>query len=898
MPRVFALLELTSSSASLPLPPTQALLGATTSFATAAPRTVNAYAAFERGGEVKPWQYQSRPLGAEDVEIKISHCAICSADTQSMDGGYGPAPYPCVAGHEMVGQVTLVGSAVKHLAVGDRAGVGAQLWACLNKDKERPCVDGKTSLVRVLSTQLSTAALDKHPQSQQRGITLDLGFSAFRVPHEQLIKDGNVAIENTDVQITLVDCPGHASLFKTILGGARIIDMVLLVVDAQKGLQPQTIESLLVAELTVAHHVIIALNKVDLLLPESGRAVRIRSLEAEIRSVLDSRFPRLRGQSVPIVAVAASPADEGKGSGINRDGSGTSSADAVGISNLVETIRSHLYLPERDPMGPFSLAIDHCFAIQGNGTILTGTVLSGSIKVNDEVEIPSLQVVKKVKSMQMFKQSVTSATQGDRVAIRVNGLDASLVERGMAITPHSLPYVTQVVVPVHQIAFFQGTCKSGAKFHATINHTTVVAVATFFSSMRDDKFASKAQFEPLGLYEYVAQIEPIADTNSEGKSDLKAAEEEDKEIKRASYFALLQFDQPVLCPRDALVICSRLDLDPKKFACRLAFHGRIQAVVSASSDPVTSSPSLKTTDAGTNHVHVSMDSLRIGKVKSRKGSVDKAIGTKDSIRDVIAHNMFSKDVDWSVYTNVIVLLETSRRLGKILGPFGKTDKFRIAMLDSASGGGTSDSMPITGESIVLRFIKLMVLKSMNSTPKGKGGGNKRSAQGATSNSNKQKPSRNLLQVADVLYPEAFVAPQLGSRSENAPENEPQLTSTAPDTNAVDDASELMNATSSIDLQRLPRGKIERLKGETTVDHRNPFAIVSGLFTTEQDAVAAAGRSVVCFATTSAASETKEERGEIEKPFGKAGKVRVVFTKNGGTSAQVGDGVVLLSEDKH
>uniref|UniRef100_K3WNJ5 Elongation factor Tu, chloroplastic n=1 Tax=Globisporangium ultimum (strain ATCC 200006 / CBS 805.95 / DAOM BR144) TaxID=431595 RepID=K3WNJ5_GLOUD len=584
------------------------------------------------------------------------------------------------------------------------AALGARAFVNVNVGVLGHVDSGKTSLVRVLSTQLSTAALDKHPQSQQRGITLDLGFSAFRVPHEQLIKDGSAAIENTDIQITLVDCPGHASLFKTILGGARIIDMVLLVVDAQKGLQPQTIESLLVAELAVAHHVVIALNKVDLLLPESEREVRIRSLETEIQRVLDAKFPRLRGQNVPIVAVAAAPADsadEAKDNNTNRVGDDTPFTDAVGISTLVETIRSHLYLPERNPTGPFSLAIDHCFAIQGNGTILTGTVLSGSVKVNDEVEIPSLQVVKKVKSMQMFKQSVTSATQGDRVAIRVNGLDASLVERGMAITPHSMPYVTQVVVPVHQIAFFQGTCKSGAKFHATINHTTVVAIATFFSPMHGAKFTTKTQFEPLRLYEYVAQIEPIADANS-GGSDLKAVEE-GKEIKSVSYFALLQFDQPVLCPRDALVICSRLDLDPKKFACRLAFHGHVQAIVTASSDSVAASSSLKTTSAGTDYVYASIDSLRIGKVKSREGNVDKVITTKDSsIRDVIAHSMFLKDVDWSVYTNAIVLLKTSRRLGKILGPFGKTGKFRVAMLDSTDDGGTSDAMPVAGEPIVLR----------------------------------------------------------------------------------------------------------------------------------------------------------------------------------------------------
>jgi alcohol dehydrogenase (NADP+) len=104
-----------------------------------APRTVNAYAAFDAKGEVKPWQYQSRPLGPEDVEIKISHCGICGSDIHTMEGGWGPAPYPCVVGHEIVGEITLAGANVKALAVGDRVAVGAQVWACLNKNPEEPC---------------------------------------------------------------------------------------------------------------------------------------------------------------------------------------------------------------------------------------------------------------------------------------------------------------------------------------------------------------------------------------------------------------------------------------------------------------------------------------------------------------------------------------------------------------------------------------------------------------------------------------------------------------------------------------------------------------------------------------------------------------------------------------
>ena len=101
---------------------------------------------------------------------------------------------------------------------------------------------GKTSLVKALSTHLSTAALDKSTQSRQRGMTLDLGFSCFFLDMPQSWRD--MFKGKSQLQITLVDCPGHASLIRTIIGGAQIIDLVLLVVDAVKGWQAQTTECL------------------------------------------------------------------------------------------------------------------------------------------------------------------------------------------------------------------------------------------------------------------------------------------------------------------------------------------------------------------------------------------------------------------------------------------------------------------------------------------------------------------------------------------------------------------------------------------------------------------------------------------------------------------------------
>lgn len=133
---------------------------------------------------------------------------------------------------------------------------------------------GKTSLAKVLSNVASTAAFDKSKQSQERGITLDLGFSSFKVPIPDHLND-KTNIET--LQYTLVDCPGHASLIRTIIGGAQIVDMLLLVIDATKGIQTQTGECIVVGELT-CNKLIVVINKIDLIPLEN----RTKSVEKVI----------------------------------------------------------------------------------------------------------------------------------------------------------------------------------------------------------------------------------------------------------------------------------------------------------------------------------------------------------------------------------------------------------------------------------------------------------------------------------------------------------------------------------------------------------------------------------------------------------------------------------------
>mmetsp|Transcript_38659 Transcript_38659/g.99934 ORF Transcript_38659/g.99934 Transcript_38659/m.99934 type:complete len:687 (-) Transcript_38659:15-2075(-) len=321
---------------------------------------------------------------------------------------------------------------------------------------------GKTSLCRALSTITSTASLDKHPQSQERGITLDLGFSAFSSDAPEHFK----AAGYESMQFCLVDCPGHASLIKTVIGGAQIIDLCILVIDANKGIQAQTAECLVIAEI-LANQLVIVLNKVDMI----AEAKRQKTLDKIIKSLRGVFAQTAFGANLPFACVSASPAaDPGN--------------PALGVPELVELLKSKLEVPKRDPSGPFMFSFDHAFAIKGQGTVMTGTVLSGSVKPGMPIVVPALGEAgrgKKVRSLQMFKQPVQEAIQGDRVAMCVAALDAKELERGIVIAEKfPLPTLDACICVVNRLSYFKAAVLTKAKFHVTLGHQTVMATAHFF----------------------------------------------------------------------------------------------------------------------------------------------------------------------------------------------------------------------------------------------------------------------------------------------------------------------------------------------------------------------------------------------------------------------------------
>ncbi|GLC39063.1 hypothetical protein PLESTB_001289600 [Pleodorina starrii] len=537
---------------------------------------------------------------------------------------------------------------------------------------------GKTSLVAALSTQLSTAALDKHPQSKERGITLDLGFSAFTAP----LPDHLAHLPYDELQFTLVDCPGHASLIRTIIGGAQIIDMMVLVIDITKGLQTQTAECLVVGEVATSR-MVVALNKVDQLQPEEERP---RAVRRAIKR-LSQTFAMTKFVGVHMVPVSAKP-------------DGQTDRPPLGVDDLKAALVAMVPPAPRVVAGPFLFAIDHCFPIRGQGSVLTGTVLQGSISLNDPLELPALRQTRPVKSMQMFRAPVQRVVQGDRVGICVTQLDPGLIERGLACSPGTVPTFRGAVAAVEKIRFYAGRVPSRAKFHVAVGHSTVMAEMTFFGTTDGEGGSRETALaalvanlnamalagSPMGfdaerdyLYQdelYGLEGRPLAAAAAASASaaaqasvregeDVEA-EEEARERHFGPQWVLLKFDQPITAPKDALVIGAKFDGETHGEACRLAFYGRLVSLV----DP--SRPE-------------ELARLRLFKVKSRSGTIERL---QPDGATAIVRGLIKKESDVAVFLGLKVTTGRGEQ-GVIEGSFGKSGKLKVYFAGGLAAGGRS-----------------------------------------------------------------------------------------------------------------------------------------------------------------------------------------------------------------
>jgi len=536
---------------------------------------------------------------------------------------------------------------------------------------------GKTSLAKALSTHLSTAALDKTPQSQERGITLDLGFSAFFMRPPTHLQDRYDAI-----QVTLVDCPGHASLIRTIIGGACIIDLMLLVIDSSKGIQTQTAECLVIGEI-LTEKMMVVLNKIDLLPDPLEKS--LAKVEKNLRAVFaNTKF----GKDVPMCAVCANPAssDDLK----VKDGAASSSSNGSErkppqVQKLLDALWRHLDEPARplaSPSIPFLFSVDHCFGIKGQGTVLTGTVLQGQVSLNSMIELPDLKIERKVKSMQRFKRPVDVARQGDRVGICVTQLDSKLVERGLVCTPGSVQSYDSVIAVVDKVRFFKQSCLNKAKFHVSIGHATAMATAHFFGGpplsypsaaqpkSKDGSASSSSASSASSSSSSSSSTSSTAASSSSSPLVATVAPEMQfdfdreyawrdellpisKDVQPYTQFAVLEFEKPVQAPLQSILIGSRLDADIHQNSCRIAFQGRLVTGIKWS-DPVERSK------------------LKVYKLKERVGSIDRVADE----RTIIGRDLFTKGTDMSQFINMKVVLEANGQEGRIESAFGQGGKFK------------------------------------------------------------------------------------------------------------------------------------------------------------------------------------------------------------------------------
>ncbi|EAL72543.1 hypothetical protein DDB_G0270386 [Dictyostelium discoideum AX4] len=499
---------------------------------------------------------------------------------------------------------------------------------------------GKTSLAKALSTNLSTASLDKSPASQERGITLDLGFSSFQIKKDKLAENNNNNNDNNNnIQITLVDCPGHASLIKTIIGGSQIIDMMFLVIDIVKGIQTQTAECIVIGEITCKKGIII-LNKIDQI-PVESRKEKIEQVSSKLRKALEKTCFK---DSLIIPFSATGGSSSGGGSNSNK-------IEPIGIDLLTKELLNFINIPKREAKGDLLFEFDHCFQIKGQGTILTGTVLRGSIEVNQIIQIPQLNIEKKVKSMQMFHKPIKKAIQGDRVGVCITQLDSSLLERGLVCSNNSIPLLSSALISIEKVRFYKQQVNSKQQFHITIGHSTVIGTITLFSSNIIEPFNSIKEY----IYEDTLHATTI-NTSSNDNNTINSNNVENKEsfYPVGSQFALIKFDHPILCPLNSVVIGSKLDVNLDSTGCRIAFHGNLLEGIDD-----TNKQSL-------------FSKLKIYKNKSKQGQVER-IHNENTI---IGKNLFKKDSDISSFIGMKVLFETGE-IGILDSSFGKTGKVKI-----------------------------------------------------------------------------------------------------------------------------------------------------------------------------------------------------------------------------
>ncbi|WP_158844870.1 elongation factor Tu [Saccharothrix deserti] len=283
---------------------------------------------------------------------------------------------------------------------------------------------GKTTLTAAISKVLHDKfpdlnpftpfdQIDKAPEEKQRGITISIAHIEYQTANRHYAH---------------VDCPGHADYIKNMITGAAQMDGAILVVAATDGPMPQTKEHVLLARQVGVPYIVVALNKADMVDDEEI----LELVELEVRELLSEyEFP---GDDLPVVRVSALKALEGDAEWGEK------------LIGLMDAVDENIPEPEREVDRPFLMPVEDVFTITGRGTVVTGRIERGIIKVNEEVEIVGIKETSKkttVTSIEMFKKFLDEGRAGDNAALLLRGIKREEVERGMVIvkpgttTPHT-----------------------------------------------------------------------------------------------------------------------------------------------------------------------------------------------------------------------------------------------------------------------------------------------------------------------------------------------------------------------------------------------------------------------------------------------------------------------------
>ena len=282
---------------------------------------------------------------------------------------------------------------------------------------------GKTTLTAAITMVLAEAGggtakgydeIDSAPEEKARGIT---------------ISTAHVEYETENRHYAHVDCPGHADYVKNMITGAAQMDGAILVVNAADGPMPQTREHILLARQVGVPALVVFLNKVDQVDDEE----LLELVEMEVRELLSSYdFP---GDDIPIVAGSALAAVEGRDENIGKEN----------ILELMAAVDEYIPTPDRPVDQPFLMPIEDVFSISGRGTVVTGRVERGIVKVGEEIEIVGIRDTTKTTctGVEMFRKLLDQGQAGDNVGVLLRGVDREGVERGQvlakpgSITPHA-----------------------------------------------------------------------------------------------------------------------------------------------------------------------------------------------------------------------------------------------------------------------------------------------------------------------------------------------------------------------------------------------------------------------------------------------------------------------------